>query len=199
MKVLALSGSNADNSFNEKLLRVIMKNLDYKYDFDFATVKGLPMFKEGVEAPQNVLDLGKKIENADMILIGSPEQQHSVTSALKSALEWLSSSVHPFHNKPVVIVSTSPMPQGAARSQTRLKSILAAPGFSAHVFNGDEFMMGFAPKQFDEEDHLTEEGTLKFLKHFFDEVDDWYAQLVKQGAQINEIISNRWYKCSIFI
>lgn len=199
MKVLALSGSNADNSFNEKLLRVIMKNLDYKYDFDFATVKGLPMFKEGVEAPQNVLDLGKKIEDADMILIGSPEQQHSVTSALKSALEWLSSSVHPFHNKPVVIVSTSPMPQGAARSQTRLKSILAAPGFSAHVFNGDEFMMGFAPKQFDEEGHLTEEGTLKFLNHFFDEVDDWYAQLVKQGAQINEIISNRWYKCSIFI
>ena len=75
MKVLALSGSNADNSFNEKLLRVVMKNLDYKYDFDFATVKGLPMFKEGVEAPQNVLDLGKKIEDADMILIGSPEQQ----------------------------------------------------------------------------------------------------------------------------
>ena len=182
MKVLALSGSNAGNSFNEKLLRAIMKNLDNKYDFDFATVKGLPMFKEGVEAPQNVLDLGKKIEDADMVLIGSPEQQHSVTSALKSALEQLSSSVHPFHNKPVVIVSTSPMPQGAARSQTRLKSILAAPGFSAHVFNGDEFMMGFAPKQFDDEGRLTDEGMLKFLKHFFDEVDEWYAQLVKQGA-----------------
>ena len=71
------------------------------------------------------------------------------------------------------------MPQGAARSQTRLKSILAAPGFSAHVFNGDEFMMGFAPKQFDDEGRLTDEGTLKFLKHFFDEVDEWYAQLVK--------------------
>ena len=179
MKVLALSGSNADNSFNEKLLKVIIKNLDYKYDFDFATVKGLPMFKEGVEAPKEILDLGEKVGEADMILIGSPEQQHSVTSALKSALEWLSSSVHPFHDKPVVIVSTSPMPQGAARSQTRLKSILAAPGFSAHVFNGDEFMMGFAPKQFDDEGRLTDEGTLKFLKHFFDEVDEWYAQLVK--------------------
>ncbi|EEJ71615.1 NADPH-dependent FMN reductase [Lactobacillus ultunensis] len=179
MKVLALSGSNADNSFNEKLLRVIMKNLDYKYDFDFATVKGLPMFKEGVDAPADVLALGKKIEEADMVVIGSPEQQHSVTSALKSALEWLSSSVHPFHGKPVVIVSTSPMPQGAARSQTRLKSILAAPGFSAHVFNGDEFMMGIAPKQFDNEGNLTEPGTLKFLNHFFDEVDEWYAQLTK--------------------
>ncbi|AHI12566.1 NADPH-dependent FMN reductase domain protein [Lactobacillus helveticus H9] len=179
MKVLALSGSNADNSFNEKLLKVIIKNLDYKYDFDFATVKGLPMFKEGVEAPKEILDLGEKVGDADMILIGSPEQQHSVTSALKSALEWLSSSVHPFHDKPVVIVSTSPMPQGGARSQTRLKSILASPGFNAHVFNGDEFMMGIALQQFDEEGNLAEPGTLKFLNHFFDEVDNWYAQLTK--------------------
>lgn len=179
MKVLALSGSNAENSFNEKLLRAIIKNLDHKYDFDFATVKGLPMYKEGVDAPEEVLALAKKIEDADMVLIASPEQQHSVASSLKSALEWLSSSVHSFHEKPVVIVSTSPMPQGAARSQTRLKSILAAPGFNAHVFNGDEFMMGTAPKQFDGEGNLAEPGTLKFLKHFFDEVDDWYAQLTK--------------------
>lgn len=179
MKVLALSGSNADNSFNEKLLRIIIKNLGYKYDFDFATVKGLPMFKEGVEAPADILALGEKIENAEMVLIASPEQQHSVTSALKSALEWLSSAIHPFHGKPVVIVSTSPMPQGGARSQTRLKSILASPGFSAYVFNGDEFMMGFAPKQFDEEGNLVDPGTLKFLNHFFDEVDDWYAKITK--------------------
>lgn len=176
MKVLALSGSNADNSFNEKLLKVIIKDLGDKYDFDFATVKGLPMYKEGVDAPASVLALGKKIADADMVLIASPEQQHSVSSALKSALEWLSSSVHPFHDKPVVIVSTSPMPQGASRSQTRLKSILGAPGFSAHVFAGDEFMMGLAPKQFDDKGDLTDAGTLKFLNHFF---DDWYAQLTK--------------------
>ena len=179
MKVLALSGSNADNSFNEKLLKVIIKDLGDKYDFDFATVKGLPMYKEGVDAPASVLALGKKIADANMVLIASPEQQHSVSSALKSALEWLSSSVHPFHDKPVVIVSTSPMPQGASRSQTRLKSILGAPGFSAHVFAGDEFMMGLAPKQFDDKGDLTDAGTLKFLNHFFDEVDDWYAQLTK--------------------
>ena len=100
MKVLALSGSNADNSFNEKLLKAIIKDLGDKYDFDFATVKGLPMYKEGVDAPASVLALGKKIADADMVLIASPEQQHSVSSALKSALEWLSSSVHPFHDKP---------------------------------------------------------------------------------------------------
>lgn len=179
MKILALSGSNAEGSYNEALLKYIIKHFEGRYEFELATVKGLPMYKEGVDAPANVLELGKQVEDSDLILIASPEQQHSVASSLKSALEWLSSSVHSFHGKPVVIVSTSPMPQGGSRSQTHLKNILAAPGFSAHVFNGDEFMMGNAPKQFDEEGNLVDEGTIKFLGHFFDEVDVWYAQLTK--------------------
>ncbi|RVU70447.1 MULTISPECIES: NADPH-dependent FMN reductase [Lactobacillus] len=179
MKILALSGSNADNSFNLALLKFIAKHFADKYDFEVASVKGLPLFKEGVDASTEVLALGKKIEDADIVLIGSPEQQHSVTSALKSALEWLSSSIHPFKDKPVVVVSTSPMPQGASRSQLRLKTVLTSPGFNAHVFNGDEFMMGFAPKQFDENGDLVDEGTVKFLDHFFTEVDDWYAQITK--------------------
>lgn len=40
-------------------------------------------------------------------------------------------------------------------------------------------MMGNAPKQFDEEGNLVDEGTIKFLGHFFDEVDAWYTQLTK--------------------
>lgn len=179
MKILALSGSNADNSFNLALLKFIAKHFDNKYDFEVTSVKGLPLFKEGVDAPAEVLQLGKKVQDADLVLIGSPEQQHSVTSSLKSALEWLSSSVHPFKNKPVVVVSTSPMPQGASRSQLRLKTILISPGFGAQIFNGDEFMMGSAPSQFDQDGNLTNEGTVKFLDHFFDEVDSWYAQITK--------------------
>lgn len=179
MKILALSGSNAKNSFNEALLKYITKRYGDKYDFKLVTVKGLPMFKEGVEAPAEVLSLGTEIEKADLVLIGSPEQQHSVTSALRSALEWLSSAVHPFHNKPVVIVSTSPLPQGAARSQTRLKTLLSAPGFSAKVFNDDEFTMGIAYKQFDKDGNLVDEDTVKFLDHFFDEVDNWYSEISK--------------------
>lgn len=179
MKILALAGSNANDSFNLALLQFIVKHFQNKYDFEITSVKGLPLYKEGVEAPESILTLAKKIQQADLILIGSPEQQHSVTSALKSALEWLSSTVHPFKGKPVVIVSTSRMPQGAARSQLRLKTILLSPGFGVNVFNGDEFMMGTAPEQFDENGALTNADTVKFLDHFFDEVDQWYAQIIK--------------------
>lgn len=179
MKILALSGSNADNSFNLALLKFIAKHFADKYDFEVTSVKGLPMFKEGVDAPADILALGKKVQNADLVLIGSPEQQHSVTSSLKSALEWLSSAVHPFNGKPVAVVSTSPMPQGASRSQLRLKTILISPGFGAKIFNGDEFMMGNSPKQFDQNGDLVDDGTVKFLDHFFGEIDDWYAQITK--------------------
>lgn len=179
MKILALSGSNADGSFNLALLKFIAKHFADKYDFEVTSVKGLPMFKEGVDAPEEILALGKKVEEADLVLIGSPEQQHSITSSLKSALEWLSSAVHPFNHKPVVIVSTSPMPQGASRSQLRLRSILLSPGFGCHLFNGDEFMMGAAPKQFKENGDLVDEGTVKFLDHFFNEVDAWYELITK--------------------
>ncbi|MDK6747925.1 NAD(P)H-dependent oxidoreductase, partial [Citrobacter sp. UMB8248A] len=87
-------------------------------------------------------------------------QQHSVPSSLKSALEWLSSAEHPVKDKPVVIVGTSVLPQGSARGQSHLKMVLSSPGFSAKVFNGDEFMMGTAPEQFDENGDLPD-GTVK--------------------------------------
>ena len=82
MKVLALSGSNAEKSYNETLLKFIAKHFAGKYDFEFATVRGLPMFKEGQEDPEDVAKLSQQVADADLVLIGSPEQQHSVTSAL---------------------------------------------------------------------------------------------------------------------
>lgn len=178
MKMLAIVGSNADHSFNRDLLVFIKKHFENRYDIELAEIKDLPMFKEGMDEPESVKELAHKVDEADAVLIATPEQQHSVSSALKSALEWLSSAEHPFRGKPVVIVGTSVLPQGSARGQSHLKLILSSPGFSAKVFDGDEFMMGEAPKQFDENGNLPE-GTVKFLDHFFDEFDEFYQEVSK--------------------
>ncbi|MGO2722445.1 MAG: NADPH-dependent FMN reductase [Lactobacillus sp.] len=179
MKILALSGSNADKSFNQTLLKFMTNHFSDRYDFELVTVKRLPMYQEELAASAEVLALAKQIEAADLVLIGTPEQQHSVTSALKSALEWLSSVTHPFNGKAIAMVSTSVLPQGAARSQTRLKTILMSPGFGAHVFAGDEFMLPSAPAAFDDQGQLKDASTIKFLDYFFDEIDTWYQQLTK--------------------
>lgn len=179
MKILALSGSNAADSFNLKLLQFVARRYADRADFTIASVRGLPMFKEGQAAPKAILSLAKKIAAADLLLIASPEQQHSVASSLKSALEWLSSVAHPFKGKAVAILTTSQLPQGASRAQERLKNILAAPGFGCLVFNNDEFMMGPAKEQFDQQGNVTNPGTVKFLDHFMTEIAAWYQQATK--------------------
>lgn len=182
MKVLALSGSNADNSFNEKLLKVIIKDLGDKYDFDFATVKGLPMYKEGVDAPASVLALGKKIADADMVLIASPEQQHSVSSALKSALEWLGSHAGPnvMKMKPAAVVGTSYGIQGSSRAQEDAREILLSPDMSANVLPGNEILIGGAASNFDKETgDLTNEDYIKQL-------DAMMANFIKFVEQANK-------------
>lgn len=178
MKLLAIVGSNADHSYNRDLLHFIKKHFTNRYDIELAEVRDLPMYKEGAEEPDSVRNLAQKVAASDAVLIATPEQQHSVPSALKSALEWLSSTEHPFKEKPVVIVGTSVLPQGSSRGQSHLKLVLSSPGFSAKVFNGDEFMMGMPQKQFDEDGNLPE-GTVKFLDHFFDEFDEFYSEVGK--------------------
>ncbi|MBD5432442.1 MAG: NAD(P)H-dependent oxidoreductase [Lactobacillus sp.] len=183
MKLLAIVGSNADHSYNRDLLKFIKKHFTGKYDIELAEVRDLPMFKEGfTKVPESVESLAKKIEAADAVLISTPEQQHSVPSSLKSALEWLSSAEHPFKNKPIVIVGTSVLPQGSARGQSHLKLVLSSPGFGGTVFDGDEFMLGSAPDQFDENGNLPA-GTVKFMDHFFDEFDTFYEQITGKNTK----------------
>ena len=183
MKILAIVGSNADHSYKRDLLKFIKKHFTGKYDIELAEVRDLPMFKEGfTKVPESVEALTKKIEAADAVLISTPEQQHSVPSSLKSALEWLSSAEHPFKNKPIVIVGTSVLPQGSARGQSHLKLVLNSPGFGGIVFDGDEFMLGSAPEQFDKDGNLPE-GTVKFMDHFFDEFDAFYTQITGKNTK----------------
>ena len=174
MKVLALNGSNADKSYNEMLLKFIAKHFADKYDFEFATVKGLPMFKEGQEDPADVAKLSDQVAAADLVLIGSPEQQHSVTSALKSALEWLGSHAGSkvMAYKPVCVLGVSLGVQGSSRAQEDAREILLSPDMTANVLPGNELLIGQAYSSFDKESgDLVDEASIaqldKVMEAFF--------------------------------
>lgn len=173
MKFLAIVGSNSDNSKQRQLVEFIEKHFNDKYEFETAEVADLPLFKEGMQEPDSVKKMAKQITDADAVIMATPETQHSVPSSLKSAIEWLSSAEHPFKDKPLMVIGASDQPQGSSRAQVRLKNVLASPGVGAIVFNNDEFMMGSAHQQFDQDGNLPE-GTVKFLDYFFTEFDDFY-------------------------
>ena len=151
MKIVAIVGTNASFSYNRLLLNYMREHFSGQADIEVCEIRDIPMFNENVPDtdPDSVNYLSRAISNADGVVIGCPEHNHSVPSALKSVLEWLSYRQHPLNGKPVMIVGASYHPQGSSRAQIHLRQILDAPGVGARVLPGNEFLLGNVKQAFD--------------------------------------------------
>ncbi|MFC6181301.1 FAD-binding protein [Lactiplantibacillus daowaiensis] len=170
MKLVAIVGTNAEKSYNRELLQYMQHHFSQNVTMTVAEIDQVPLFKEpkpDASLPDSVQGLVVQIENADGVIIGVPEYDHAVPAALKSVIEWLSYSVHPLTDKPVMIVGTSLGIQGTSRAQDELRQILNAPGVGAIVLPGNEFMLSFAPKAFDGQGDLVDRHTISFLESCF--------------------------------
>lgn len=165
MKLIGLVGSAAEQSYNRILLEYISKEYSQLFDLEIMEIANLPLFNQSDDQTDSVAiqNLNRKIMQADGVIIATPEHNHTIPAALKSALEWLSFKIHPLENKPVMIVGCSYYDQGTSRAQLHLRQILDAPGVNAIVLPGNEFLLGKAKEAFDEKGNLKAEGTRKFL------------------------------------
>ncbi|WP_407891669.1 NADPH-dependent FMN reductase [Lacticaseibacillus sp. N501-2] len=182
MKFVAIVGSNANHSVNRQLLQFMQRHFDQD-QLDLVEIKDFPMFNENHPAtdPQPAVKLAEQIEAADGVIIACPEYNHSVPSGLKSVIEWESYRLHPFKNKPVMIVGASVYPQGSSRAQLHLRQILDSPGLFAQVFPGNEFLLGTANQAFDDAGDLKDQGTIDFLTLCYNGFKDFVA--MHQAAQ----------------
>ncbi|MBS4990805.1 MAG: NAD(P)H-dependent oxidoreductase, partial [Streptococcus thermophilus] len=153
MKFVGIVGANYDQSYNRKLLEFIRIHFKIKFQLEVLEIDEVPMFNQ---------------TRADGVIIATPEHNHTISAALKSVLEWLSFEVHPFENKPVMIVGASYYDQGTSRAQVHLRKILEAPGVNAYTLPGNEFLLGKAKEAFDLEGNITNEGTINFLEQCLD-------------------------------
>lgn len=168
MKFVGIVGTNAEFSYNRMLLHY-MKGHFTDVDIEVLEIDKVPMFNQSDDQTDSevIQELNQKIMEADGVIIATPEHNHSIPSALKSTLEWLSFKVHPFDGKPVMIVGASYDVQGSSRSQLHLRQVLDAPGVNATVMPGSEFLLGRVHEAFDENEQLKDEGTIKFLESCF--------------------------------
>lgn len=165
LKIAAIAGSNANHSYNRMLLEFIARHFSDD-DIDVIDIRQVPMFNENYKGkiPEVVADIDRRVSSADAVIIASPEYNHSVTSALKSVIEWLSYEVHPLENKPVMIIGASTHDQGSSRSQVQLRDILISPGVNAYIFQNEEFFMSDAAHIIDKDGDITNETTIHFLE-----------------------------------
>ena len=129
MKFVGLVGANYDQSYNRKLLEFIRRHFKIKFELEVLEIDEVPMFNQDEKWDESFqLRLpNNKITRADGVIIATPEHNHTISAALKSVLEWLSFEVHPFENKPVMIVGASYYDQGTSRAQVHLKHLVSMP------------------------------------------------------------------------
>lgn len=110
-KVLALSGSIRKDSANWKILEHIAAMYQGRFEVElYDGLSDLPHFDpdlKGDNVPDAVKSFYKKINNADAILVCTPEYVFSPPAILKNALEWTVAQTILSYKPTAMIVASS--------------------------------------------------------------------------------------------
>ena len=184
MRILGISGSLRRGSHNRKLLRAAASSLPPGAELvEWEGLAGLPAFDEDLEAtpPAAVREFLDAVDQADALLIATPEYNASVPGALKNALDWAS---RPFpdnvlRDKPAAVVGASTGLFGAVWAQAEVRKVLKASG--AHALEG-EVPVGMADTAFDADDRLMNPELAQGLTDLLDDLVREVDSPVEQTA-----------------
>ncbi|WP_428231737.1 NADPH-dependent FMN reductase [Flavobacterium sp.] len=109
-KILAITGSTRKNSSNYKILKYISENIKAEFEFEiFEDLADIPHFNPDLDTenpPIAVEEFRNKINEADRIIICTPEYVFSIPGSLKNALEWCVSTTI-FSDKKTGLITAS--------------------------------------------------------------------------------------------
>lgn len=172
VKILAIPGSVRRGSYNRALARAAAELAPAGVAVEIAEIRDLPLYDEDVNAagpPPAVLDLKRRIAEADAVFIATPEYNHGVPGVLKNAIDWTSRRPNqPWKGKPVAIAGASDGGFGTVRAQLALRPILAA--MDARVVENPEVHVSRAQDKVDAEGRLVDEPTREKLRKLLEEL-----------------------------
>lgn len=108
-----LSGSLRKESFNTKLLHIAAKYLGCPSSTIVSLSNlSIPLYSGDIEAvaiPDGVQKLAQIIDQAQAIIIASPEYNYGISGVLKNTIDWLSRvRPMPLKQKPLLLMAASP-------------------------------------------------------------------------------------------
>ena len=159
MRILAVSGSLREDSYNTSLLRAAVEAAPEGVEVELADpalLAALPLYDQDLDerdAPESVERLRQAWSSADGILFSTPEYNGSVPGGLKNAIDWASRPKFEaaLTNQTVSVIGASTGQFGAMWAQGDLRKILGTAG--ARVV-GDELPVAHASEKFDHEGRL---------------------------------------------
>ena len=170
LKLIAIVGTNSKRSTNRQLLQYMQKHFAEKAEIELVEIKDIPVFNKPADkkVPAEILEIAAKIEEADGVIIGTPEYDHSIPAVLMSALAWLSYGIYPLLNKPIMITGASYGTLGSSRAQLQLRQILNSPEIKASVLP-DEFLLSHSLQAFNNNGDLVDLDVIQKMDAIFDD------------------------------
>jgi chromate reductase, NAD(P)H dehydrogenase (quinone) len=173
IRIMAIAGSLRTDSYNRKALQVA-KRIALEFgaevtEFDLNTVN-LPLFNEDLRQngfPESVKFLKDAIAASDILLIATPEYNHSVPGVLKNAIDWASDKTNSFAGKAAAIFGASNGLFGTLRAQQHLRQILNA--LNVELVPQPQVFIRSAKEAFTAEGTLTDPKLEKQLRLLLEE------------------------------
>jgi NAD(P)H-dependent FMN reductase len=170
-KIVLIGISLRVNSLNKKLIANVERILNQEntpHSVELLSFNEFPMpvYDGDLEAaqglPAGVQQLARKIEQAEGLILASPEYNGGIAGSFKNTIDWVSRiKPAPWTGKKILLLSASPGGLGGIRGLTHSRVPLEALG--AYVFP-EMFGLGQADKAFGEKGELKDVGTEERLK-----------------------------------
>jgi chromate reductase, NAD(P)H dehydrogenase (quinone) len=179
IRILGIAGSLRRASYNRAALRAATELVPAGATVDIFEIDGLPGFDEDEELqpPAKVLELKRRIREADAVLFVTPEYNYSIPGVLKNAIDWASRPYgdNAWSEKPAAIMGASVGVIGTARAQYHLRQMMVF--LNMFPVNQPEVMIGNASERFDADGNLTDEQTKMFIRQLLHNLVEWTRRL----------------------
>ena len=184
IRILGIAGSLRRESYNRSALRAAAELAPGGVTVDIFELDGIPGFNQDNEQnpPAKVVELKRRIREANAILIVTPEYNYSVPGVLKNAIDWASRPYgdSAWNGKPAAIMGASIGTIGTARAQYHLRQMFVF--LNMHAINQPEVMIGNAGARFDASGNLADQATKDHIRPLLANLVVWTRRLQKSDT-----------------
>jgi NAD(P)H-dependent FMN reductase len=174
IRILGLSGSLRNGSYNSALLQAAQGLMPADVELIAGSIAGIPLYNGDDEAttgiPPAVQELKDQIAAADGLLLFTPEYNNSIPGVFKNAIDWASRPAKDmgrvFGGKPVAVLGASPGGFGTILSQDAWLSVLRTLG--TRPWHEGRLTVARAGNVFDDQSRMTDAQVRDRLKNFLD-------------------------------
>ena len=175
VRILGIAGSLRCDSYNRAALRAATKLVPEAATLDVFELDDIPGVNQDDEQnpPEKVVELKRRVREADGILFVTPEYNYCVSGVLKNAIDWASRPYgeSAWSGKPAAIMGASIGAIGTARVPYHLRQKNMFP------VNQPEVMIGNAVDRFDANGNLTDDTTKEYIRKLLQALVEWTARI----------------------